>query len=56
MVGFLLTIGIFIGFLIGLVIGMSPQIVINQFEKPVCVEQTVGKDTIKKCYELKEVK
>lgn len=44
------------GLSIGIDVAQSPQKVINQFDKPVCVEKTVGKDKIKKCYELKEVK
>jgi len=41
---------------LGISAAETPQNIIDQFKKPVCVEQTVGKDVIKKCYELKEVK
>lgn len=48
-------------FFCGIFVGMLPsekgQDVIDHFEKaPVCVEQKVGKDLIKKCYKLEEVK
>lgn len=35
----------------------SPQEIITKYKKdPICVESEVGKDTIKRCYTLVEVK
>jgi hypothetical protein len=42
---------------VGIGVGLpSSQQTINEFKQPVCVERIVGADTIKKCYELKEIK
>lgn len=51
---------ILIFFIAGLGVGvainyMSDQDLIDAFKGPVCVERTVGKDLVRKCYELKEV-
>lgn len=56
------------GFVLGLIIGSfvaltvlviqtNAQNTITSLSKaPICVESTVGKDNIKKCYELVEIK
>ena len=49
-----------IGLIAGIAIGyvfftQEPQQIIEEFKNPTCVERTIGKDKIKKCYEIKEV-
>lgn len=34
----------------------EPQKIIEDFKNPTCLEKKVGKDNVKKCYEIKEIK
>lgn len=50
-------IGMILGFGMGyLFSNPSDEKIINEFKNPTCIEKTIGKDLIKKCYEIKEVK
>lgn len=50
-------IGLIFGLLMGYVFFNSePQKIIEDFKNPTCLEKKVGKDTVKKCYEIKEIK
>lgn len=48
-----LLIGLWTGYLF---FSPSNQSIIEDFKNPTCIEKTIGKDLIKKCYEIKEVK